>query len=66
MGFFVHVQQVLQVQVGVFLSRGKTLVTQQLLNRSEIGTVVEQVGGDKNKQDNACHDSQGSRHQCPH
>ena len=40
-GFAVDLEQLLDGEVGVFLSRGETLVTQQLLDGSEIGTVVE-------------------------
>ena len=45
MGVSVNAHQFLDGQMGVFLSRGQTLMPKQFLNATEISPIIEQVRG---------------------
>jgi hypothetical protein len=45
MGFPVHTEQLGGIHVRVALRRAESRVSQQLLNRAQVGAALEQVGG---------------------
>lgn len=46
MAFFVDIDELLQVKMRVFLSRGQALMSQELLDDSEVSSSAQKMGGE--------------------
>ena len=46
MALFINIEELLQVEMCVFLSRGQAVMSQELLDNSEVSTSAKKMGGE--------------------